>query len=189
MSEGLNSLCFSLCFCKHFSLVKHTWLLPNICWQMFDNSQQVFCSCIAFWQYKWSLRRTIQMSKWVVIVKCMCHVSVSHLVQRVTLLLRGKLTPLLCSLKLFLSVSVQLTHQLTGTLIRCLCTCSCLLSDTRWSRLASKDGGAVTADTWLKKCCKYFASRYVLARWRSGWAFVVQQEATVSSDCGDGGRG
>lgn len=25
--------CFLLCFCKRFSLVKHTWLLPNTCWQ------------------------------------------------------------------------------------------------------------------------------------------------------------
>ena len=70
---------------------------------MSDSSQQVLCSCSTLWQYKLSLRQTIQMSKWVVIVKCICHVSVNHLVQRVTLVLRGKLTPLFCSFKLFSS--------------------------------------------------------------------------------------
>lgn len=39
-----------------------------------------------------------------------------------------------------------------------------------------------------KKCCKYFESRYVLARWQSCKAFVVQHEATDSSESGDGGR-
>lgn len=29
-------------------------------------------------------------------------------------------------------------------------TCSCLLPDTCWSQLASKDSGAVTADTWIR---------------------------------------
>lgn len=55
------------------------------------------------------------MFKWV--LKRICHVSVSHLVERVTSVLRGKLTPILCSFKLFLSF--QLTHQLAGTPIRC----------------------------------------------------------------------
>lgn len=67
------------------------------------------------------------MSKWLVIVKWICHVSVSHVVQQVNLVLLCKLTPLLCSFKLFLSFSIQMTHQLTGTLIRCLphaCACS-----------------------------------------------------------------
>lgn len=36
-----------------------------------------------------------------------------------------------------------------------------------------------------KKCCKYFASRYVLPRWQSRGAFVVQQEATESNECVD----
>lgn len=30
------------------------------------------------------------------------------------------------------------------------CTCSCLLPDMRWSRAASRDSGAVTAETWIK---------------------------------------
>lgn len=123
-------------------LVKHTWLHPNIRWQMFDDSQQVQCSCIAFWQYTRCLRQTRQMFKWV--VKCICHVSVSHLVQRPTWQADTNFV-------FFQIVFTLLTDTSVGWYAdQVPCTCSCLLPDTCWSWLASKDSGAVTADTWIK---------------------------------------
>lgn len=88
----------SLCYSPWFSLVKHTsscWL-PNMSWQIFDRSLQVFCYCIAFRQS--SLTRTFQMSR-----HGRNRVSVNHPVRGVNPVLCGKLTQSFCSFKLFVS--------------------------------------------------------------------------------------
>lgn len=46
-------------------------------------------------------------------------------------------------------------------------TCSCLLPDTCWSRLASEDSGAVTADTWIKNVANTLQADMCWLVWQS----------------------
>lgn len=110
------------------------------------------------------------MSKLFVTIKCICHVSVTHL--------SNKLAPLLCSLKLFLSFfwHVGWLAGCSGALLM-LVLAPCYMSKLSFCHSRHLN---------LKKRCKYFGSRYVLARWQSTRAFVVQQEETESSECIDG---
>lgn len=113
--------------------------------------------------------RDEQMSKRFVAIKCMCHVLVTHL-SNVWSWWQADTTFVFFQIVFILFCSAATVVDWYADQVPR--TCSCLHPDTRRSRVSSTDGGAVTADTWIKKeCCKYLCKQICAASLAELWGF------------------
>lgn len=118
-------------------------------------------------QNKRFLPQTIQMSKWLVIVKWICHVSVSHVVPT------GKLSPTLQADTTFVFIQIVfILFYANDTSVDWYAdqvppTCLCLLPDTCWSLVVCQwccqGGGGDVIHKYKKKNANEIANAVVFA--------------------------